>query len=379
MNDKQPEINIKDFVDFINLTEKEAIDSRYKLDDDKIVEMGVGFTSNSELYMIYKSENFEESINHNEHRSSIKKKVLDIIDKIEKNQTIDENHEMGQDSPLHICGQGTDECIRIDDFIKNKLKKLLENIEANSTDNPSKNIKEYLIGFYKPVHYYKESWGIYMIIDGITRAIINLKNYVKNYVKNNKLFLTKEISNEEGYYIQMAFTYFHEVYHHKIESLSIKFEMLYRKPFYTKGFHCLYCNTYGTDDCVEEAFANAYAYYRTIDFFKTKFEDFNIDFLKTILKEGIIQNSPEGYRMAYELVSGSENEKNKLEHHFLEILLQFSCKANGINYLPEMDVDFWKLFTYGLDPLVNKTNNVTYVVTATSMENEFFNNFFDNN
>lgn len=369
MKEKDPEVDLKDFIDFINTNGQDTNSVPFNYNDDKIEEKGIGFTTTGDVYIIYKSEVFESTIL----QSSIKDKILEIIKKMDGRDDEDKSHEIGCDTPLHICGSESKECFGIDTFIKNKLTTLLNDIDSLENEHPDKYIKDYFLGFYKPVHFYKESWGIYMIVDGLARGVRRLRNFVNS---NNRIFSGNTIEIEQAYNIRMAFTFFHEYYHHKIEALSVKFEMLYRKPFYTKGFHCLYCNTYGTDECIEEAFAHAYAYYRTIQFFKDQFETFDITFLKNILKNGIIKNSPAGYRMAYGLVSGSENDKNNLEHQFLEILLQFSCKANGIDYLPEMNIDFWKFFTYGLDPLINKDNNVTFVVSADATQNEYFSDFF---
>ena len=60
-----------------------------------------------------------------------------------------------------------------------------------------------------------------------------------------------------------TYAYFlHEQYHHKVESLAIRLEVIERLPIYTRYDYKVYLPARGTDDQLEEALANASVYRR---------------------------------------------------------------------------------------------------------------------
>jgi hypothetical protein len=155
------------------------------------------------------------------------------------------------------------------------------------------------------------------------------------------------------------------MYHHKFELLGTKFEILLRKPVYKDCFHKFYCETFDTDYCLEEAFANVYGLNKAIDYVIDKnFMSYPKSALKKLIREAVLKNSPRGYRVAYEITGIEDTDAEKyFENSFLEILLDFSHRTLFNNIAPTaIDTSTWDMFTYKLDPLINSKNTVSFFV-----------------
>lgn len=274
---------------------------------------------------------------------------------------IDDEGIIGEDM-VHHCGSN---CNDLDIDIKSYLEEIANKIDSTYYEKRVEkwnNLeRQYLLAFYRPFHFYKEKYGIFIKLNGQRRYMRELR---ARLLSNPTLY--GNVDMRSCYLISKTFTFFHEFYHHKIESLATRFEITTRLPHYTKGFHCLYCNTYGTDDCLEETFAQVYAYYETIDYLKPSLNliGINVTQLKLILKKEVIEKSPIGYNKAAKIISDSREDAESLENYFFESLLRYSYKLNHGENISQLDEGYWDFFTYATHPYIQKNNLVTYVIES---------------
>ena len=105
--------------------------------------------------------------------------------------------------------------------------------------------------FYLPFHRYPEScWGIYVTPEGV-------------------LFYAAEIASRTGTLsiaqccvVARLFLYYHEFFHHVVESFATRLEVDRRQPLYVGPFETLYRAQWKAGDVDEEALANGYALQR---------------------------------------------------------------------------------------------------------------------
>ncbi len=290
--------------------------------------------------------------------NEIDKKIIKYINEGSE-QTINKIHEeydFSEDLP-HQCD---DNCTPLDLNVSNYIDDVINKINLFSQDYEYKWSKDYLLGFYRPFHFF-EDWGIFIKATGQARQTLSLKKSTDT--DKNKY---GDPSVDSCYLISKTFTFFHEFYHHKIESLAYKFEITTRQPYYTKGFHCLYCNTFNTDRCLEEAFAHTFAYFETYQNLYPYLSRMGVTSkqLKYIMKELIIRNSPPGYNLAEKIIAANnETEAKYFEYYFFEAVLRYSHKLNtGFDLTPIPDENHWKIYKHATHPILFTENEVTYII-----------------
>lgn len=290
--------------------------------------------------------------------SEIDKKILQYINECGDQllSQIHEEHAFTEDAP-HLCDNT---CTTLDIDISNYIDEVLRKIDVFSEDYRHKWDKDYLLGFYRPFHFYEE-WGIFIKATGQARQALSLKR--NSTTDRNKY---GDPSIDSCYLISKIFTFFHEFYHHKIESLAYKFEIITRQPHYTSGFHCLYCNTFMTNRCLEEAFAHTFAYFETYENLYPYLSRMGLDGkqLRYILKDLIIKNSPPGYNLAEKIIAANNKEEAKnFEYYFFEAVLRYSYKLNTGVDLPAIDEEkYWKNFKHATHPILFTENDVTFII-----------------
>jgi len=138
------------------------------------------------------------------------------------------------------------------------------------------------LAFYLPYHYYYPTWwGVYLLLEGVT--------YLANFIYH-KQSGPKILSNYDCWLAARLYLFYHEIYHHNIETFASRLEISHRISTYKLGFNNYYLRTKGTPACLEESLAEANAYRKTIRFFDTvkKSE------LRAIFQD-FINSSPPGY------------------------------------------------------------------------------------
>jgi hypothetical protein len=208
------------------------------------------------------------------------------------------------------------------------------------------------IAYYKPFHFH-ENWGIYLFVDRITEMA--RKKWEQIRLQHPDL--------PEGYVYDMVYykTYFHEIYHHKIEMLATKLEFAIRAPVFGDKVYKFYCGTWGTDYCLEEAFANVYGARRCASFLKGKYKVSEARSI-SIMQDYLLKNAGKGYRVAYEILSMSKSEIEYFENHFIEMLVSYSIEELNGNRPMDINPELYDLFTYKLDPRLNFKNRVTFLM-----------------
>ena len=344
---------------------------------NNLLKKGDLFSSNNKTFIVI-GKGFPVSENIQSKKlplNEIDIKIIELIKNCEdfKNETVDNHHDDPHDEQIHICND--DVCDELDREILAYIDETLSMIDLETEKNKKQWHREYLLGFYKPYHYDYDKYGIYLKANGQALRVNRIFEKAK---EDTRRFGNPSI--EGCYLISKTFTFFHEYYHHKIETFATRLEIVTRQDHYTTGFHCLYCKTFMTDRCLEEAFAESYAYFETIKELAPILELLNITRrqLKCILRDLIIANSPPGYNKALKIIAAESPEVfKKYENYFLEALLRYSYKVNNREYPVELNPVFWKHFTHATHPFILTNNDVTYVVEADEKTITKWRNFFN--
>ena len=281
------------------------------------------------------------------------KKIIDEIEKEIKNNLTDDEKEHDFDDDPYPESPDTDDNIwdinEDDDIID------IEEEEDDYKDgdtvvlwNDVNDSRETTIAYYRSFHTAGSAFGIYYMRNGLrlkTRLIYDFC-ISRNY----------QLDVSQVYVIAKTMTQFHEIYHHKIEAIASRIEVATRKPIYRNGFSRWYIQTRNLPDCYEETFANCYTY------FKTKKE------LKRFLNPNALHNimifwfrrQPPPYRRALNLIRLGEDEYRNKESLFFEIILK---KLNpGDTNFGNGNSNVWSLFSHGTQPYINVNSNVYYII-----------------
>ena len=290
-----------------------------------------------------------------------KKELKTLVEKVLISNSDIENHDPVE-GPLFMHNN---ECIAdldsLFDFTKSNIRGFindLENEPSNRIIDRRLDIPSF-VAFYRQFHYSPDDWGIYLDISRLAQRATMILSFNDNPNNPNKLY---NLSYDDCLLISFFKTYYHEMYHHKFEMMATKFEILYRKPFYVNGFNYYYCKTFRTDSCLEEAFANVFGMNKAIEILKSyELLNYTNSELKYLIRESMLKNSPPGYRVSYELTNDKISYE-EYENKFIEFLFQFSYKRIFDNKPDDLPENYWELFTYKLDPLVNTDNDVTFIL-----------------
>ena len=150
--------------------------------------------------------------------------------------------------------------------------------------------------WYQPIHYFGHDWGIYIREDCLLKLAVNIARHLRVdpwQAAAGRTSLAKAV-------IRSAFAAFflHEHFHHKVESLGLRMHVLFGRSAYLPYKKNVYRPNYLTDDCLEEAMANADSYRRLST------QPYSRLIGKAVLQaalahlEATFQTDPPGYRMA---------------------------------------------------------------------------------
>src|ERR1019366_2802118 len=110
--------------------------------------------------------------------------------------------------------------------------------------------------WYQPMHFFGHDWGIFIRRDCIREIAAQTARFLPNGTPYSPALLKALI--RAGF----AALFLHEQFHHKVESLGIRLHVVERSCRYIPYQKSVYKPTYGTDDNLEEALANADAFLR---------------------------------------------------------------------------------------------------------------------
>lgn len=184
-----------------------------------------------------------------------------------------------------------------------------------------------ICGWYQPIHFFGRHWGVYIrekCLRSLTLRIasrIVLPRNMHQTVSNKNLF-AKDL-------MLAAFSaiFLHEHFHHKVESLGLRLHVVLGLPVYEDYTKKVYGQVLMTDDCLEEALANADSY-RRIN--AKPYSNFNYPHLmKGVVKGYLIHKfncDPPGYRCAIDYLTDNKFKKGLC-------LLQGQVKEGRLNPL----------------------------------------------
>ena len=192
------------------------------------------------------------------------------------------------------------------------------------------------LAFYLPFHYYyPDWWGIYLLFDGVVWL-----------AKQIQIHSAGRIGGPFAIQAARLFLYRHESFHHKTECFATRLETSHRKALFKAGFERYYQSTLGTDDCLEEALANAYAYDEVLKKI-TAFPE-----LEPALAD-YIKASPPGYRKGVDVSLDFHSTRNEFAEENQRI-----CNPS----LPPKSPDVWGVGTRMFDGITNIKSQVNYII-----------------
>jgi predicted RNA binding protein YcfA (HicA-like mRNA interferase family) len=193
------------------------------------------------------------------------------------------------------------------------------------------------LAFYLPFHYYYHRWwGIYILHEGL--------EYLAEFIyKHARPRPDLDLAWKAAH----IFLYYHEAFHHRTECFGTRFELIDRKPHYIGGFQDLFDKTYGTDECLEEALANATAAIEVSN--KLNHSGINDALLE------YMRGMPPGYRRADEFIEKSNFNGGR--NLFSEL-----NRAECYGVKPKKSTDFWSAVGYHYNGNTNINSRIHYLV-----------------
>ena len=155
--------------------------------------------------------------------------------------------------------------------------------------------------WYQPLHFFGSDWGIFMREECLLKIAVSIAlhtdadtfrietaNATANRYRDAEIFLRAAI----------VCLYLHEHYHHRVECLGIRLQVVTQKPIYGPYSKGVYQISMGTDNLLEEALANACMYLRLSEqTYRKMLLNSVSEGLKRKLKASFPNDLP-GYRMA---------------------------------------------------------------------------------
>ena len=180
------------------------------------------------------------------------------------------------------------------------------------TGNPGDGVSWDTCAWYQPLHFFGSDWGIFIREECLLRVAISIARHTDLHTFKSERaaavanqLLGKPFPSSWGYTdaeiflrAALACLYLHEHYHHRVECLGIRLQVVTQKSLYAPYFKSVYKAAMGTDDLLEEALANACMYLRMSELtYKKLLPDSVREGLKRKLRASFPYDPP-GYRMA---------------------------------------------------------------------------------
>lgn len=128
--------------------------------------------------------------------------------------------------------------------------------EVGNRNLPISGVEWDVCAWYQAIHFYGYDWGIFIrtdcVVDMATRigSQLDVRGGVPPWIAHNLLRAA------------LVVLYFHEHFHHKVESFGLRVHVAARRPVYVSYKDKVYIPALGKDELLEEALANADAYRR---------------------------------------------------------------------------------------------------------------------
>ena len=228
--------------------------------------------------------------------------------------------------------------------------------------------------WYCPIHFFGQSWGIYIRED----CILSHAHHIAAFVDWPSVRLPPRIL--ERHLLRSAFYVFflHEQFHHKVESLGFRLLVATGADRYRPYKIKVYRPTLLTSDCIEESLANAESYRRLTDERYTKRVHPAIrQGLRDYLRWSIPQQPP-GYREGLKFLSETpyrdglhylQSQVLDAKHPPTTPKAHWSVAPNMITSLADISRDIYVILPKGARKIFNPTT-IDPAATVSSMEME---------
>ena len=167
--------------------------------------------------------------------------------------------------------------------------------------------------WYCPLHFFGPDWGIYIRED----CVIDMMFDIAHYINWSAVPPISAIGLRNCAFYHL---YFHEQFHHKVESFGLRVLATQLKDSYVAYKQNVYKANYGTSACLEESLASAESYKRFFE--KRYFQKFPRPFLNRSMNyvKDSIKASPAGYREGINYLDQNYFQRgvNKLQSQLLE-------------------------------------------------------------
>lgn len=204
------------------------------------------------------------------------------------------------------------------------------------------------LAFYLPFHYFHPNWwGVYLVREGV----LELADWLRRYSQ-------EKLSPLEAELAARIFLYSHEAFHHAVEAFATRLEITHRTPVYRAGFEKLFRRVVGTDECVEEALACAFAYQK-LD--KKMFRKPNDPLKRAKLlqaTEEYIGSLGPGYRRGVRFLKPAAFQRERSRFGEMNHSESFG--------VPFRDGRLWNGFPHAFGGISRVTSRVNYIVRRNS-------------
>jgi predicted RNA binding protein YcfA (HicA-like mRNA interferase family) len=199
-----------------------------------------------------------------------------------------------------------------------------------------------ICAWYQPMHFFGHDWGIFIRQDCLLRFALQIAWRVRTPapIRDPQTF-GKAV-------IRAAFAsfYLHEHFHHKVESMGLRLHVTRGASSYVPYNRNVYQKTYLTDDCLEEALANADAWHRLgTSPYKDNIGRTLVDITKDYLRYRFRHMEPPGYRKAADYLTkpSLEGGFNRLQGQIKEGTLTPAQPASDWKAAPQLLRSYFSL------------------------------------
>ena len=131
--------------------------------------------------------------------------------------------------------------------------RVMKELEAMAGSGDDGRLEEVLdrLAWYAPIHFSGERWGVYIE----EHAVITLAGRIGARLPAGRI--TDQATAQDAIRSALYTLYFHEAFHHYVESFAIRVELVEKTSRYVPYHHRVYSRPTGDDEPVEEALACA--------------------------------------------------------------------------------------------------------------------------
>ncbi len=155
-----------------------------------------------------------------------------------------------------------------------------------------------VLAWYMDFHSYQENWGIVIRADGLRWLAGRLLGHWFQLFGTHS-GRSPQIICATAFDAAKEMLFQHEFFHHKVECMATRMELLEQRPLYRPYTYNVYQPNLGTDDLLEEALANAYMIPATL----RKFKDPEVRNWVSHWFDATIPHDPPGYRLGPQILA----------------------------------------------------------------------------